>query len=225
MFEFLKRRARRRRMITLKYFGDISENTLRLSLGDLNTEVADRLAYYFQGLDHVEVAQGSLLNFECDAIVSPANSFGDMSGGIDKAIDDFYQGEAQRRITQVIRKEFYGELPVGLAIIVEMPSTRFPFVIAAPTMRIPGNVNGSINAYLAMRAVLVAVQKHNSFSEKRIRSIAISGLCTGVGGMTADDAAMQMRVAYNNILGEQWRNIVHPVQAPFVMGTRQIKPS
>lgn len=204
-------------MLILKPFGDVPPDSLRLSLGDLNEHVADRLAYHFHGVPGVEVVQGNLLDLECEAIVSPANSFGDMGGGIDKAIDDFHRGEAQVRVMLAIMEHFLGELPVGMASVVELPAKRFPFVVAAPTMRIPGSVAGSINAYLAMRAACVAVIRHNAGSARPIRTLAVPGLGTGVGGITADEAAKQMRVAYENVLGGRWKEIRHPAMAPFAL--------
>ncbi len=38
-----------------------------------------------------------------------------------------------------------------------LPSGRIPFVIAAPTMRVPASVQGSLNAYLSMRAAYDSV--------------------------------------------------------------------
>jgi O-acetyl-ADP-ribose deacetylase (regulator of RNase III) len=143
-----------------------------------------------------------------------------MGGGIDKAIDDFHGGEAQRRVMASICEQFLGELPVGAALVVELPARRFPFVVAAPTMRIPGSVQGSLNAYLSMRAALVAVLRHNAAGGRRIRSLAVPGLGTGVGGMDHDEAAGQMRVAFDNVAGGQWRDVVHPAQAPFAFGGR-----
>src|SRR5439155_1431675 len=75
-------------------------------------------------------------------------------------IDDFHHGEAQRRVRAAIADRYLGELPVGAALVVELPAPRFPFVVAAPTMRVPGSVAGSINAYLSLRAALVAVLLH-----------------------------------------------------------------
>jgi O-acetyl-ADP-ribose deacetylase (regulator of RNase III) len=51
----------------------------------------------------------------------------------------------------------------------------------------------------------------------RIASVAIPGLGTGVGGMVPDESALQMRAAYDMILGGGWRSIQHPLQYPFVM--------
>src|SRR4051812_41924042 len=90
---------RRWRMKTIQPFGRKSPDGIRISLGDLNPDIAKALATAFAGADHVEVVQGNLLDLHCDGIVSPANSFGDMGGGIDKAFDDFHRGEAQRAVT------------------------------------------------------------------------------------------------------------------------------
>jgi O-acetyl-ADP-ribose deacetylase (regulator of RNase III) len=209
-------------MVTFKPFGSVGADVLRVSVGDLSASVADRLHYHFDRVAAVEVVQGNLLDLDCQAIVSPANSFGDMSGGIDKAIDDFHGGQAQRRVMAAIREQFLGELPVGAALIVEVPGRRFPFVIAAPTMRIPGSMRGSINAYLSMRAALVAVLRHNAAGGMPIRSLAVPGLGTGVGGLDHDEAAGQMRVAFDNVIGGQWREVVHPALAPFAFGTRRL---
>ena len=225
VFETLMRKLRRRRMIRLKAFGQLGENTLQVSVGDLSASMADRLAYHFHGVNAVEVLHGNLLDLDCQAIVSPANSFGDMGGGIDKAIDDFHSGEAQRQVMAGIRENFFGELPVGAALLVELPTKRFSFVVAAPTMRIPGSVEGTLNAYLSMRAALVAILRHNATGRAPIRSLAIPGLGTGVGGMDHNEAAMQMRVAYDNVVGGGWHEIVHPVQAPFAFGNKRLTKS
>jgi hypothetical protein len=100
-----------------------------------------------------------------------------------------------------------------------MPSARFPFLVVAPTMRVPGDSRGTINAYLAMRAALIAVLDHNGGGAGRIASLAAPGLCTGVGWMSADESASLMRAAYDMIVGGGWRGITHPLQAPFALGS------
>ncbi|MBY0233299.1 MAG: macro domain-containing protein [Gemmataceae bacterium] len=212
MLASLMRWLRRRRVAVLKPFGPVPPGTLRVTVGDRSEEVADRLARHFHAVPGVEVVQGDLLDLDADALVSPANSFGDMGGGIDKAIDDFHGGEAQRRVRAAIEERFLGELPVGAALVVEMPSQRFPFLVCAPTMRVPGPVAGTLNAYLAMRAACVA-----ALLDGRIRSLAVPGLCTGVGAMPADRAAEQMRAAYDSTVGGGWREARHPALAPFAL--------
>jgi hypothetical protein len=160
MLQLIAARIRRWRMKTLKPFGSVPATGLRLSLGDLNHRTAGALADGFADADAVEVVQGNLLDLDCEAIISPANSFGDMGGGIDKAIDDFHGGAAQKAVMAAIAGRFLGELPVGMALVVEVAARRFPLVVAAPTMRVPGSVVGTINAYLSMRAALIAVLQH-----------------------------------------------------------------
>jgi hypothetical protein len=80
-------------MTTLKPFGSARDDApLRLHLCDENPDVARSLAEAFRDVDHAEVLVGDLLRLRCDALVSPANSFGDMGGGLDKRIDDFFRG-------------------------------------------------------------------------------------------------------------------------------------
>jgi O-acetyl-ADP-ribose deacetylase (regulator of RNase III) len=205
-------------MTILKPFGNPSAiEDLSLTIGDRNSDVAHALAAAFKDVPAVEVVEGNLLDAGCEAILSPANSFGDMGGGIDKAIDDFHQGAAQRAVRSAVSDRCYGELPVGLALIVEMSASRLPFIVAAPTMRVPGRVDRSLNAYLAMRAALVAVLRHNAIGHRPIRRLAVPGLCTGVGGMPAAESADQMRTAYDSVVGGNWRKVMHPAMAPYAM--------
>jgi O-acetyl-ADP-ribose deacetylase (regulator of RNase III) len=88
-------------------------------------------------------------------------------------------------------------LPVGCAEIVETNDSRWRYLIAAPTMRVPEPIPFTINAYLAFRAILVAVENFNKGLGKReIDSVVCCGLGTGVGKVSANKCAMQMRAAY-----------------------------
>jgi hypothetical protein len=74
-------------------------------------------------------------------------------------------------------------------------------MVAAPTMRVPESVAFTINAYLAFRAVLVAVENFNRrLGSRVIGSLVCCGLGTGVGGMSASKCARQMRLAYQNVV-------------------------
>ncbi len=75
-------------MKTVKPFGrGLADGLLRVSLFDRNAEVARALADAFREVAGVEVLEGELLGLECDAVVSRANSFGYMDGGIDAEIE------------------------------------------------------------------------------------------------------------------------------------------
>ena len=124
-----------------------------------------------------------------------------MDGGLDLAIRDQLGYTIQARIQQVILEKHHGELPVGCAEIVATGNPRWKYMIAAPTMRIPESVALTINAYLAFRAILVAIENFNrQCGHREVDSLACPGLGTGVGGMSAAKCARQMRMAYQTML-------------------------
>ena len=133
----------------------------------------------------------------CDAIVSPANSFGFMDGGVDYAISMRLGWDLQFELQRKIKALPEGELLVGKAMVIETDDEVIPFLISAPTMRVPMsfNIATSVNAYLAMKATLIAAITHD-----KIEYIAIPGFCTGVGGMQPIVAARQMYRAYLEIV-------------------------
>ena len=204
-------------METLKQFSAVGPRGLRFSIGDRNRDVATALATAFRDLACVEVLHGDLLDVSPDAVVCPGNSFGDMGGGFDKAVDDFHGGQAQPAVVRAIATMCFGELAVGSSLVVEVPNaTRVRFLVMAPTMRVPGNSAHSIGAYLATRAALVALVQHDNRGAP-IKSVAIPGMCTGVGGMSFTEAASQMRTAFASVVEERWRQVAHPAMAPYAL--------
>jgi O-acetyl-ADP-ribose deacetylase (regulator of RNase III) len=145
-----------------------------------------------------------------------------MGGGVDKRIDDACGGEVQEAVIAAISDQYLGELPVGVALMVEVHQRLVRYVVASPTMRVPGDVSNTLNAYLSMRAALVEIYKHNAQGERIIRSVAVPGLCTGVGQMPRSVAAHQMRAAYENVVRGGWKSVKHPALAPFAMNVRSI---
>ena len=159
-------------------------------------------------LDCVEVFRGSILEVNCDAVVSPANSYGIMDGGID-ATYYFHFGEAvERAVRSTILEHHAGELLVGAADIVETGSLCVPYLIAAPTMRVPMKLGDSVNAYLAARALILLVTRGRfragTFAGEpiadHVRRVALPGLGTGVGGLPYETCAAQVRRAIEDFL-------------------------
>lgn len=156
---------------------------------------------YFSPGPAVEIIQGDICQIPCDALVSPANSFGFMDGGLDHALSDRFGWDLQKRLQAEIARLPVGELLVGQALVVETGDPAIPWLISAPTMRVPMRLRHSVNAYLAMKAILAAVESHKQ--RPAIGTIAIPGLGTGVGGLSAEIAALQMWTAYRErVLGE-----------------------
>ena len=130
-----------------------------------------------------------------DALVSPANSFGYMDGGLDLIYSQHFGWDLEKRVREVLLEEHHGELPVGSAAVV--PTGRRPqrWLISAPTMRVPMNVARTTNAHLAFRASLLAAIAH-----PEIQSFACPGLGTGEGRMPPRRCALQMRYAWEAVL-------------------------
>jgi O-acetyl-ADP-ribose deacetylase (regulator of RNase III) len=166
-------------------------------LRDIDKNVVDAWRKHFKCVDHVRISQGEIFQRKADAIVSPANSFGYMDGGIDLVYIQRFGWELQGRLQSHLREQHDGELPVGQATIIETFDMEIPYLVSAPTMRVPMDVSSSLNAYLAFRAAIRAIRQHNSISAKPIRSVLCPGLCTAVGRMPADLAAKQMAAAYS----------------------------
>lgn len=163
---------------------------------DQNPKMVSAWKDVFGEEENVEILEGDLTSVSCDAIVSPANSFGFMDGGVDYAISMRLGWELQFELQKMIKALPEGELLIGKALILETGDEFLPYLVSAPTMRVPMNFNisTSINAYLAMKAVLIETIKHPS-----IEYVAIPGLCTGVGRMDPKIAASQMHKAFSEI--------------------------
>lgn len=162
-------------------------------------------------LDFVQVHRGPVFDVACDAVVSPANSFGFMDGGIDLLYSKYFGWHVQQRLQERIVQQHHGELPVGAAEIIDTDDKGIPFLIAAPTMRVPMILRESVNPYLAARAVLLLV-KHGAFHTGRfagqpisehVRTVAFPGLGTGVGQVPADICARQVRAAIDQVILER----------------------
>ena len=143
------------------------------------------------------------IDVRADAIVSPANSFGFMDGGIDAVYTHQFGEGLQQRLQRLIAAEHGGELPVGVAVIVPTMHADIPWCISAPTMRVPRDVADTVNAYLAFRAALRAVLAHNASGQPAIKRVLCPGLGTAIGKMPVGRCARQMRVAWDRVLGAQ----------------------
>ncbi|HVO42124.1 MAG TPA: macro domain-containing protein, partial [Aggregatilineales bacterium] len=144
----------------------------------------------FQEAPQVEIVNSrfqSLHEFDC--MVSPANSFGLMDGGVDAAITDFFGRQLMQKVQDAILQEYLGEQPVGTSIIVETGHPHHPFLAHCPTMRVPMEISRTDNVYLAMFAMLRAVYHHNHGGKTHISTVACPGLGTGAGHVPFREAA------------------------------------
>jgi O-acetyl-ADP-ribose deacetylase (regulator of RNase III) len=82
-------------------------------LRDIDVDVVRAWEKYFVGVANVRVSHGDIFEVSADAIVSPANSFGYMDGGIDLVYLHRFGWELQSRLQGHLKEEHDGELPVG----------------------------------------------------------------------------------------------------------------
>ncbi len=184
---------------------------MNIILTSVDDALADAWERFCGDLPFVSVHRGSIFDVSADAVVSPANSYGFMDGGIDLLYSLHFGWGVQEKLQALIQEKHHGELLVGAAESVETGDPRLPFLIAAPTMRVPMILQHSVNPYLAARAALRLV-KHGTFAagtyagEKIsdfVGSVAFPGLGTGVGRVGPNTCARQVRAAIDAVVLEQ----------------------
>lgn len=167
---------------------------MKIQLVDLNQHMCDEWSLAFKDCDDIIIQCTNFFSIETDCIVSPANSFGFMDGGLDGVITKRLGTQISRNVQDRIKETDMKELLVGQAIIVPTENREIPYCISAPTMRVPTILQNTPNVYLASKAIFNLLK-----NETRINSVTISGLGTGVGRVPFDICAKQMKQAYDEV--------------------------
>lgn len=166
-------------------------------------------------------------------IVSPANSFGMMDGGFDEAIRQFYQEACKRDIVSFVQTEigieYGGEQPVGTCLRIGSPFDKsIPMLYHIPTMRFPMDVSGTNNAYMAMKALLLQLDKDDEEFQlyDNVDEVLVPVFCTGYGHMSPYQAVGQMKLAWNRFADNSfspnissWEKIGEEVRNQILAGT------
>ena len=171
----------------------------KLYLIDSKPELCDTWRQVFSYYPEVEILRNDYFQQNADAIVSPANSFGIMDGGLDLAIRNELGFQVEADIQKVILNKYHGEMPIGSAEIIKTNHDKWSYMISAPTMRVPEKIAFTLNAYLSFRAILLAINNFNESKPGTIKSLVCPGLGTGIGSMEPVKCASQMRAAYKLI--------------------------
>lgn len=171
---------------------------MKIVLCHVDRPLGDAWGHFFEGLPGVEITGGDICRVPCDAIVSPANSFGFMDGGLDHLLSERFGWTLEKKVKQAIEGRPMRELLVGEALVVPTDDAQIPWLICAPTMRVPMRIRTSVNAYLAMKAILLTAKAHAL--SPAIETVAIPGLGTGIGELAPELAARQMAQAYREVV-------------------------
>ncbi|HEY9705994.1 MAG TPA: macro domain-containing protein [Allocoleopsis sp.] len=187
--------------------------TFKLILSAIQPDLYEAFKKHFAQFPQVEVVFKPFEQVEFDCVVSAANSFGLMDGGVDQCITDYFGIQMMKRVQQAVIKEYYGEQPVGTSMIVRgneriEPGKKNKYVAHTPTMRIPMDVSKTHYVYSAMKAMLIAVEKHNqnyfenggNSDDTKIDIVVCPGLGTNAGRVPAEEAAKMMSLALHHFL-------------------------
>ena len=177
-----------------------------------------KFRYLNDKLEHLDQLE------EYDVVVSPANSFGELKGGIDYYFYKLLGGnKLQAHVYDAIKSECQGEIAIGETLIIDLGKfsvkynktpnqaqefnsyTGMPrFMYMCPTMTIPMDVNGTRNAYLFMKTLIKNLLIHNEGKlnpelkidqSKKIKKVLVPLPCVGVGRMNPSVMAKQIKVA------------------------------
>jgi O-acetyl-ADP-ribose deacetylase (regulator of RNase III) len=164
---------------------------MRLCLVDRWEPLVDAWRDAFRESPEVSIAQADILEVAHTSIVSPANSYGYMNGGIDLAYRHFFGQRIEDTVQAKIKAVAGNYLPVGQAILVETGHERIPHLISAPTMFIPEPIDAE-DCEVAMAAALkIALENPLTCS-----TVYCPGMGTGVGRVPPREAADAMARAY-----------------------------
>ena len=137
-----------------------------------------------KNLDFVHGSLDDIMEkYTVDVLVSPANSFGVMTGGIDRDIANKYPMVVQNvnnKINESHRLDSGGRkyIPVGSCEAVSLDNKK-KIMLIAPTMFLPKNIVGTNNVALAFVAILNKTKR--LWHTEREVLMACPCLGTGVG--------------------------------------------
>ncbi|PWN06360.1 macro domain-containing protein [Rhodohalobacter mucosus] len=165
----------------------------KITFCDNNPDVVNSLREAFSAESNVYFVEGNILDYARDTIFSPANSLGFMDGGVDHDYVRFFGIKIQNSVKEVFAARPEGFVPVGAAELVLTGHETIPRLILAPTMFEP-MVIPSYNIFRSFRAALKKYRKLGLEGE-----IFTPGFGTGIGHVSAEDAAKMMLMAYQSV--------------------------
>jgi O-acetyl-ADP-ribose deacetylase (regulator of RNase III) len=187
--------------------GELATPPLELVLCAVEAPLAQAWLTVAENRPGIRVHPGSVLDIEAEAVVSPANSYGWMRGGIDALYSRAFP-DVEQNVRSGVLAYHGGELPVGEAIIVPTGEAAPEWMISAPTMREPGEQlpADTVHPYLAARAVF-RLWLHGRLENgvpvrDAVRTIAMPGLGTGVGEVGPQTCARQVAAAWDEVFSE-----------------------
>jgi O-acetyl-ADP-ribose deacetylase (regulator of RNase III) len=169
---------------------------MELALRDTDPDVVAAWTQLLGVYDGVSVGLGDILAAGADALVSPANSYGFLDGGVDLVYRRFFGLGLQNRLQALLGHREGGMLPIGEAVIISTEHPRMTRLVVAPTMEKPRGIAGTDNVYRATVAALRCAVR----AQPPISRLAMPGMGTGIGRMDPFESAEQVQRAVVEVL-------------------------
>jgi O-acetyl-ADP-ribose deacetylase (regulator of RNase III) len=171
---------------------------VRVTLVDVNPKMVAAWRSTFEENTEVDIIQGSMLDQQTSAWVTPTNARGSMDGGLDLIIKNHLGQAIERSVQKEIKHRYGGFLPVGHAVCVPTDRPVPAQLISTPTMvGSSDDVSDTLNVALACAAAFQMVHMQNARQPGSIRSVALPGLGASTGRVPVEICADLMWTAYN----------------------------
>lgn len=165
---------------------------------DINSKMVQAWHDTFEENPEVDIIEGSMLDVQADAWVTPTNSRGSMDGGLDAVIKNHLGGQIEAKVQKEIQQRYGGHMPVGCATCVPTGAANPKYLISTPTMSSSSeDISDSLNVALACAAAFQAVHQQNAKKPGSIASVALPGLGANTGKVPVEICADLMWTGYN----------------------------
>lgn len=181
---------------------------MKIYLVDLDSRMTNCWERDFEEVTDVEVVNGDMQEFldnhkDVDTIVSAANSFGLMDGGLDAVYVRYFGERLQTAVLERIREEHLGEQPVGSSMILEIPGTEGKQLIHTPSMRTPQPIIDPRVVYTCTRSALVIAMKNKA------KAIVLPAFGHLTGRVKAELVSNLMYRAYEDVCRRSGEHFVN----------------
>lgn len=133
---------------------DTDKPILEVAIVDLNENLIALAKRDVPELPGITWEAGDALALTADAVVTPANSFGFMDGGMDAAVIARFGQALENMVRERIASYPFGEVLVGQAFMVPTGDPKIQNLIFAPTVRAPKPITHPADVLLAARAAV-----------------------------------------------------------------------
>lgn len=172
---------------------------------DIEPEFIATISHETKDIPNVFCHHADILDVAECCVVSPANSFGDMDGGIDKVYKSYFGDSIQDKVQDYIREYSPNGIAVGDTAIIATYNKRVPWLLVAPTMSIP---RPHIDPVVA-GDVLFSVITRAALNASSLKRVFCPGLGTGIGELDNEKAALEMSKAIKKWLEIQYQQEGH----------------